>query len=515
MNQLELADITKILLKKLRIPISRFVISRDLEFRADYPSLLSLKNALNRWKIRNIIVTLDVKQLDDISYPCLSVIENNYCLLVSKSDNVITYQNDYGKEFTVTLSDFEKKWNNIVVIIDSKNYSINKSNYDPRTGILQKWFLLLVIILSAILFMAVFSTKSEVLLIEYCLQLFGVLIARALLQAQISGKNSRFCEIGNKINCDSILNSAVSTILGIKLSVIVFFYFTSLTIVIFLLSVVGNSAFSLGLLFIVSVLSFPFTILSIYYQARVARVWCPLCLIVVITIWLNGLLSYASFSFVILREIDAQTLTLVSWAFLMAFAITFLESGNLNYRNQSMYDSKCIQRLKTDRTVLEALLEKNKYFNDWDFPNTIVYGNRNAINIITLIINVNCSTCQDSYWQIKKLVDESPKLVSLRCALVGGNDISRHLLSLAKTGDFFSALELWFLTKDFENVKNKYLLSISNLDSVSTEICDAFCKKHSINFIPAIFLNGSRVPEIMEIDDLAEYLFTISIKQSD
>ena len=98
----------------------------------------------------------------------------------------------------------------------------------------------------------------------------------------------RFCFKGEKLNCQAVLESPAGKLLGfIPMSDLGGIYFSGGIILI------GFSGFDpfffhrIYLLAVLNLLTLPYTIFSVLYQAIVVKRWCYLCLIVQLIFWLE------------------------------------------------------------------------------------------------------------------------------------------------------------------------------------------------------------------------------------
>ncbi len=112
------------------------------------------------------------------------------------------------------------------------------------------------------------------------LKLAGVVITVLLLWYEIDKANpvlKQICGMGSQTNCAAVLGSKQAKLFGgVSWSEIGFFYFAGGFIS--LLVSGANAAYTLQLLAWLNVLALPYTIFSVYYQWRIAKQWCPLCL---------------------------------------------------------------------------------------------------------------------------------------------------------------------------------------------------------------------------------------------
>ena len=93
------------------------------------------------------------------------------------------------------------------------------------------------------------------------------------------------CQPGSKRDCNAILSSKAAKVFeGLTWSEVGFFYFAGTWL---LLLFGGRSPFVWQILALLNIVSLPYTVYSIYYQARVAKKWCVLCCTIQALLWLE------------------------------------------------------------------------------------------------------------------------------------------------------------------------------------------------------------------------------------
>jgi len=85
----------------------------------------------------------------------------------------------------------------------------------------------------------------------------------------------KLCHLNKATNCNTVLNDKASKVFGwFGWADVGFVYFTGG----FLFLLLNLNEQSLSLLAILSALSVPYPLFSIYYQGFVLKKWCPMCL---------------------------------------------------------------------------------------------------------------------------------------------------------------------------------------------------------------------------------------------
>src|SRR5699024_12035574 len=113
------------------------------------------------------------------------------------------------------------------------------------------------------------------------LSLIGMVVTGGLLWYEVDHQNpvlKKICTSGRNTNCGNVLQSKAAKLGGIiSWSEIGFIYFSGGFLSLLLSGMSSDVMFLLGWL---NVLAAPYVLFSIYYQWRIAREWCVLCLTV-------------------------------------------------------------------------------------------------------------------------------------------------------------------------------------------------------------------------------------------
>lgn len=279
-------------LNECKIKIERDFLQQRMQSHPDYPSLVSLTDALDELHISYSTVIIDKDKLHELQFPLLAHTTNNG----SEDFEIINNLNSAND------SEFLKRWNGIVLIAESISTIRNKEHnalQKEKRGNGNK----IVIAISAltVIYLSVFLFHFDltVLLLSF-LNALGIFIS-ALIVMRSMGKDNiliqKLCITYGKYGCDKLLQSKAASIFkGAGWGDIGLVYFTGIFLCLLLANISGNSVFILPLLLIPFTLSFAFTFFSVWYQWRVVKNWCKMCLIVVGIVWLQSLTLIDTFS---------------------------------------------------------------------------------------------------------------------------------------------------------------------------------------------------------------------------
>jgi uncharacterized membrane protein len=137
----------------------------------------------------------------------------------------------------------------------------------------------------------------------------------------------RFCPRGEKFNCHAVMESPAAKLFGlIPMADVGGIYFSG-GIILICFSVLHFNFFQqIFLLALLNLLTLPYTIFSVVYQAVVVKKWCALCLIVQLTFWFEFSQFYP-FLFAGIPQFTVEDFYPVLWSFgLPLFAWLFFRT---------------------------------------------------------------------------------------------------------------------------------------------------------------------------------------------
>jgi len=354
------------------------------------------------------------------------------------------------------------------------------------------------------------------------LTLAGTIVTTLLLWYEVDQSNAALqdiCQAGKKVNCGAILQSKDAKIFGISWSAIGFVYFAG-SLVTLLLTGISNPN-SLTLLAWLTLAATPYVFYSVYYQWRVAKQWCVLCLSVQAVLalqcavtfiggWHNvAVLQSGNISNILLQTIAAFAIPFIVITLLIPALRKAKESGALALE---------LQRLKHSPEIFRAVLEKQKAIIHSPDGLGIIMGNPNASVKIIKVCNPYCGPCSRAHTPMEELLHNNPDLQVqiIFTATNDGNDKSaypvKHLLAIdqKQQGEQTEqALGDWYLaeTKDYEAFARKYPMNgeLKKQDE-KIDAMKEWCAQTEIKFTPTFFVNGYQLPSNYSVNDLKYFL---------
>jgi uncharacterized membrane protein len=517
-------------LQKLNIPVTKTSLKERLQTNPYYPSLYSLSNVFERLNVENEAYKIDAEKITELQPPFIAYLKNqttgkDFVLVTSVNDKDVKYIAENKKEKTVTKENFLKDFENVVFVADKNeksgeaDYTINLKKEQAQKN---KTFALVAgaaLIFIATVYLFLHSLPSSVIAaaaLVLAIKIAGLSISVLLLIYEIDKSNSfikSICTAGKQINCDAVLHSKAAKFFGISWSEAGFFYFASS----FLFLLFPGIALSnkICLLSIANCLAAPYILFSIYYQWKVVKQWCPLCLTVQAVLAMEliwGIINYwrhpylpASLPLVALPVAICLLFPIVLWFSLKSFFI----SG----KDEPVFKA-AYKRLLYNPETFNNLLQQQPVAPDGYQNIGITTGNPDAANTIIKVCNPYCGPCAKAHVVLDEIIHNN-KNVKVKLIFTASNDendrrgiAAKHLLAInAKQNvkQTAQALDDWYLAdkKNYNLFADKYPINGElKQQEVQIEAMSKWCKEAGIFGTPTLFINGHRLPETYSIKEL-------------
>jgi protein-disulfide isomerase/uncharacterized membrane protein len=518
-------------LRVINVKVNDHIVDETLHSHPEWPSLLCISDALSAWHVPNGAGRIDPKEIDDLPTPFIAKTYDRadplYIVTAVSESTISGLHKDYTKVKSESKENFLKNWDGIYLLAEPNQQSGEPAFVSNKRKAFLSALLPLAVISIFIVFSLLWITKSIAnsglvsstgIYIEYFTLLTGVFISTMLLWYEIDKSNpllQKVCTGIAKGNCNAILSGKQAKVFSwLSWSEVGFFYFSGRLLAI-LFS--GNLSNVVTLLTWLSLLALPYTIFSIYYQWRVARQWCVLCLgiqaLLVIGAW-NTLTHFNLTPMSLPPTFLFNTLA----AFLLPVCIWYTTKPYFLQLQQAKTTKREYSRLKYNTEIFDTLLKKQKEITHFPTNLGIDIGNPHATNKLIKVCNPYCGPCARAHPLIEDLIQQSEN-IKAKIIFTAANDESnpgikpvRHLLAIAAKGDPTQtqhALDDWYLPthQDYDAFASKYRMNGELLQQGDKiQHMDAWCKANEIHFTPTIFVNGHQLPEAYSIEDLKYFL---------
>ena len=501
-------------LEKEEIKIDKSEFEFQVQSHPDFPSILSIVDALSFFNIDNVVIKKEFSDINDLPSRFISLLSEDRSqpelYLTEKKDDAYFYFKN-NKLLEIVTTELESRWNGIVLLVGKSDFEtsvISKSKKD--------WVLFSLV--SMAIFIKLVESKDFLFLKLFLLLPFiGVLFSIAALKDLFGTKSkvlNDICNISASTSCSSVIKSNKWQLFEyLNFSDLSITFFTSQFIVL-LFSLFFNEGIE-SLFFQKTLLYFsiPFLFLSIYYQKFVEKRWCPICLIIItiIVIEIITLLFFPIVSFRFLNQ--AAYFGLIYFSCYLAWKSlkqVLTEKKELKERH-----------LKSIRFERNYDLFKTKLLtiNKADIPtNGVVLGNKKAKTNIAIISNPFCGHCKEAHFMLNRILEKNEMLLNvtviLRTNLESVDDDSKKLFRgllrlFYNKGEkyFVEALSDWFENTNIENWLEKYYNDddFYKIDEILLHNFN-WTNENEYTFTPAVFINGFGYPQIYDRKNLEFFI---------
>ena len=482
-------------------------------------NMYGLKKMLDVYGVKTLGVRIDSKDLLSLNYPCILHTYGNFAIGLDCGADTITFLQN-GKRVTISHDAFKQTWTGNALVVEETTEA-DEPDYKShhREEILAKaklYCIPVMLVLSSII--GVVTRIQEMGLfpiMRLLLNTVGVFVCAMLMQKQLMGEShygDKVCNLFNHADCNSILDGPKAKIFGISWSEVGMGYFTANILLITLYRE------SVGTVSIINWIAMFYGVWSIYYQWRIAKSWCVLCVISQIVIWLIGIIAIIScISAPLTFGIISSLLSCMTFGIcIMAvhhYSIAYAsEKGRI--RTVQKY-----RALKSNSKVANALIENGEYYETSLEDSSILFGNTEAKMRVTILSNPHCNPCARMHKHVENLLRLSGGEICIQYIFSSFSekleDSCRYLIYCYfeyERNESLHRFALWYSKDKFD-----YERIINNNDSrIHTKIIEEEMDRHrkwrtraSLIETPTILVNSYKLPDEYEIEDLAMIVNTM------
>jgi uncharacterized membrane protein len=510
-------------IRYFKIKVTNSSIREFLLANPHYPSLKSVCDALKKWGIEYYALKLEKDEINDLKMPFIAHLKTSWLFFVKKIKNGdVQYSSMEGKNNNETFTEFAEKLSGAVIVLKNCENAGEKEYKQIRQNEILNKIILPVGIFTVLLFgILSFLPNIGDLLAKLDLIFCGLIITKitgivaSLLLIMHEFKihsplADKICGFNSKTDCEEVLASNASRLFGwFNWADAGLIYFIGTLI--YLLGSVGNS--SLGFLAMISLLSLPYPIFSIYYQSIKLKKWCPFCVLVQIVLIAEFILLFPVFKIITFSVTDALKLInsffipAALWLIYKAYYSKLIDFK----RNQYLF-----LQFKRNPEIFTFLLKNNGYYEFPETKNSLILGSPDATITVTVFLSLYCNPCAKAFKRMKALLDNCPQ-VKINTIFTAFNDeetqkiINTLYYINAEKG---SKTTLDFLDKWYSLPKgsrkplyNKEIIpkQFNIAQQISDENKQLF-DKFQITGTPTIFVNGYLFPNLYQHNEIENYI---------
>jgi uncharacterized membrane protein/glutaredoxin len=518
------AVVLYLVIKNLKIPVTRHSVIEEIQKYPDQFSLAAISDILDHWLIPNAAYNASVKEIIETEIPAPFIAcfrEGKFVMVNEINGDYAKISDEHGDNQQFDIAEFRKKYRGTILAFQ-KDSSSGETDYDRKRrreigDDLRVPFIIAGLTTVFVLFLL--STPGALSIFKtHIISLFlfksaGLAISVLLLMQSLDANNpvvKRICGSDENKNCNAILSSNAAKIADeLSWSEVGFFYFAGTWLTLLLNS---NNPALIEILAIMNVFALPYTVYSIYYQWRIAKQWCIFCCAVQAILWLEFFSNVSNLQGGLhLPGIQDSSKLLIGlfipviiWMFIKRL---LMSSGELNLLKPELY------RFKYNKDFFKNILEKEGRHQLVPEEDTIVMGNREADHVITIVSNPYCSACSDAHKILDELMDirDDVKLQFVFLTRIYSKELDKkvltHFMNLRSRYDdsgVKKALGEWYeqKTKSYDLWRLNHPVDDFNDDAEEIVKQKVWCKSVGITGTPTLFINGRKLPDPYKPEDI-------------
>lgn len=513
-KRINILSVVHQLLDELNVKVNSSTILKSMESHPDYPSLLSICDFLTMLNIDNQVYRIENKDFDvlNLQFPFITHLSKdggNFLLVHEIKHGHFRVSDENNKNRMIAEREFLSSWEGIVLYAEANQESGEPDFYQNYIeSFLRKitFPAFILTLLSIIMLISLSYPLNWILFGLIIIKLTGIGVSILLLGHSINSGNSfirNVCGSGEKNNCNAILQSEDANITSwLSWAEVGFFYFSGSFLVVLIFPVL------VPVLLWINIIALPFTIYSVVYQYSLKK-WCTLCcivqgLLILECIFFNftpGLFSTDLIPSLLFPFLLCFILPIVSWGLIKPILLAASTVKPLQQQlNKFKYNSELF---------MLALTNQNHY--ETAELDAVILGDSQSQTIITIVSNPFCSPCGKAHIFLEEWLRQRADL-QVRVILLVDTESSQvrmaqHLTALGLLKDksiVRRALKDWYVQDDkvYELWAEKYPVTITEAVKVAFLKQKKWIGIAEIIFTPTIFVNGYKMPESYQLEDL-------------
>ncbi|WP_394750279.1 vitamin K epoxide reductase family protein [Spongiimicrobium salis] len=508
-------------LKQEKYQINYEELELQLLSHPSFPSLHSVTGVLDHFNIENVAleVPTNMEILTQLPESFISLVsaQKHYVIVNKKRDAVeLIYGN--GDKKKLTNAEFLEEWSGILVAVEKVNTHATGNQSEANTGIYTLYGLTAVLALGVFFFNA--SSLFQVL--HFFLTVAGLVISALIVRHELGFKSKiidKLCTGKETASCESVLNSkGASLYKNVKLSDLGFVYFAMTFLTWFSGVFFSNTPYVIVAL---TLFSLPITIYSIYYQWRIVKQWCPLCLGIVGVLWLQGASLFFYENPISTYQFQVGELFFFALSIFVAISFwTFVKpllENRQELKKNKIVHYKFIRNFELFYTLYNKEKAKTTISQD-TAKKEIVLGNEDALVDLTLVTNPACFYCKEAHMDMEKILEKDAKNVRLTIRFnISTQDkenkaylVASRLLEIYHSQSSETCTmalhEVYEENADLEKWLEKWgKTTVTSFDAL-LEQQKNWCAENDLNFTPALLLNNKIYPKIYDRSDVGYFI---------
>ena len=496
-------------LKNHRVRVTRSSVREKLKTHPHYPSLLSICEVLNEWKVENYPLKLNENEILELKphYIVHLTERGGQIAFVSDvADKKISLYESYRSKIALEKEKFIEKCSGAVILLNPDKNSGEKEFRRKRQDELLGNAVIPVVLLTIFLIAGfsvinIFNGNPVIpdlrTVLLFLTKSLGIALSLMLVLHEFdlhSAFTDKLCHITKATNCNTVLHDRAARIFSwFGWADFGLIYFTGGLILLPQLTVLNDYSWPS----LLAALALPYPVFSVFYQGAVLKKWCPLCLGVQLILIIEFVLLFPGLAHLRFSFESARIFTIT---YLLAFVIYMLT--NFYYREKKSKELFMIKygTLKFNPDVVRALFMKQKHF---DLPHTkysLTLGCRESGLHLTVFLSLQCSHCARAFNNLSDYIRSGEKIRISLIIVTQDKSILNSLYHLNDSGEEGKAIELlsrWYNADPFSRQSFSEKYCIPDAEDVSDEVSNENMKLFrdcGVIGTPTFFINGYQLP---------------------
>lgn len=495
-------------LKELSVAAPLPYLEEKLTTHPEYPSLASITGLLDDLGLENGAYVVNKADWDELPFPFVAHLNDQQGKLVIVRQRDKSMMDKGGKL---------EHWHGIAVFAEKPAGWLHQEVNDLLLRQKRRhMYWLLSLSLLAVCCFAVLSPSFS--LLSFALlgtTIAGLGIAVLIIQTAAGGGNElteKLCGVQHDEGCNAVLHSKGSKIGGaFSWSDIGIIYFSASL----LLLLNGNP-----LLPVFSAMAVPFLLFSLYYQWRIIKQWCTLCLLTLAVIGVQFALHWPALTTLSITAVNLSAVAFSGVAFLGSAVVwTGLIRPLIKEKNKIKEDKFRLQRFRYNANIFQTMLHQQKKVNATPWMDDLQTGNPDSPVQIMVACNPYCAPCAKTHQLLHELSGNKQIGVTIRFTSNPSvkddmrTEAVTYLLRLlsGKSAEFKRAvLHDWYALMNLQQFSLQHPLD--SLQEVDDELRQhqQWIDDARVSFTPTLFINGYEMPKEYTAEDLLPVLRVMS-----
>lgn len=505
-------------LEKESIKVDKKEFLFQVQSHPDYPSLLSISDALSFFKINNLATVIDNEDLELLPNNFIALIKDNepnpFLAFVVRTNKGFQYTNDV-KSVSVDKETFTNIFENIVLVAEKEeNQEVGAKVHKSSFFVL----LTLMMIYLASIFITGFSLLPFLFV---CFASVGIYLSIEAISHEFGIKtkfSAAVCAITAKTDCNAVINSKKPKLFQRNsLSDYSITFFTAQLLALLFLTISNQTAHFFYLTSILLLPIIPVTLLSIFQQGIVLKKWCPICLGIIAILYAEALCLIIFDSYGV--EISAIALIYFAVALIGAYCGTTFIKELIRGNNELRATVLKSNRFKRNYSLFKLALDASPKTSEKSITSeSIVLGDLEAKVRITVVYSPFCGHCKAMHKTIREILalyeGKVCFILHFNCHPEESDEeyikLHHRLLEVyfSRGQDaFLEQFHNWFETKE-QSELTTIVVPRANALKFNSMLFNQFNwnQQNKITFTPALIINDSLFPKEYDRDDLVHFI---------